>query len=103
MTDFLELERAHTLHVYPKRERVIVRGEGATLWDDQGQAYIDCMSGHGVAAVGHGNPRVAEAVAHQARTLVSCPGVFFNDRRALLLKKLVNLAPTGLNRAFLCN
>ena len=89
--------------VFPKRDLTLVRGEGALVWDDEGRRYIDCIAGIGVASVGHANPAVAEALAEQARTLVTCPGIFSNDKRALLMEKLVALAPEGLDRAFLCN
>ncbi len=98
-----ELERAYALEVFPKRDIAVVRGEGACVWDDEGRRYIDCVGGIGVASVGHANPAVAEAVAEQARVLVSCPGIFFNDVRARLLAELVSIAPAGLTRAFLCN
>ena len=96
-------ERAHGLEVYPKRDITLVRGRGAEVWDDRGRRYIDCVAGIGVASVGHANPAVAGAVAEQARTLVTCPGIFYNDARARLLEKLAEVAPEGLSRAFLCN
>ena len=37
MSESIELEKAFAFEVYPKRELVVVRGEGATLWDDQGK------------------------------------------------------------------
>ena len=98
-----EREERHALEVYPRRGVSIVRGAGATLWDDQGNAYLDCASGVGVASVGHANPAVAQALAEQAQTLVTCPGIFFNDQRGQLMETLVGLAPDGLNRVFLCN
>jgi LysW-gamma-L-lysine/LysW-L-ornithine aminotransferase len=103
MTDFMELERRYEFDVVVKRDVCIVRGENARLWDDRGKSYVDCVGGHGVASVGHANPKVAEAVARQAGILVTCSGVFYNDRRALLLEKLIGVAPEGLTRAFLCN
>ncbi len=98
-----ETERAYALEVFPKRDITVVRGEGACVWDDEGRRYIDCVGGIGVASVGHANPAVAEALAEQARVLVSCPGIFYNDVRARLLAELVSIAPPGLTRAFLCN
>lgn len=103
MTDFKALEQRFAFEVYPKRDVVITRGEGARLWDDKGNEYIDCTAGIGVASVGHANPAVAEAVAAQARTLVTCPGIFYNDVRATLMAKLAGIAPGDLNRVFLCN
>ena len=101
--NFQEVERTWELEVYPKRELTVVRGSGAEVWDDRGRRYLDCVGGIGVASVGHANPAVARAVADQARVLVTCPGIFYNDRRAELLQKLVSIAPAGLTRAFLCN
>lgn len=99
----LERERTYGFEVFPKRDVTIVAGEGATLWDENGKAYIDCTAGVGVASVGHANPQVASAIGEQSRRLITCPGVFYNDTRARLLEKLVSIAPNGLKRAFLCN
>ena len=98
-----DTEREYALEVFPKRDITLVRGEGAWVWDDAGRRYIDCVGGIGVASVGHANPAVAEAVAEQARILVSCPGMFYNDVRARLLAELASIAPGGLTRGFLCN
>ena len=99
----MDSERRYGFEVYPKRDLVIVRGEGATLWDDRGRAYIDCTAGIGVANVGHSNPEVAAAVGRQARELITCPGIFYNDVRAGAMEKLVGIAPDGLTRVFLSN
>ena len=98
-----ELEECFALGVYPRRGLSIVRGKDAKLWDAQGNEYLDCAAGVGVANVGHANPAVAKALAEQAQTLVTCPGIFYNDQRGQLMEKLAGLAPLGLNRIFLCN
>ncbi len=103
MRDFLELEKRHAFDVFPKRDIVLVRGDNARVWDSEGREYIDCVAGHGVANIGHANAHIAEAISAQAGTLISCPGIFYNDRRAELLEKLTAIAPDNLNRAFLCN
>ena len=100
---YRELEERYSLPVYPRRDLTLVRGEGALVWDEEGRRYIDCVAGVGVASVGHANPAVAEALAEQARTLVTCPGIFYNDKRARLTAKLAEIAPAGLDRTFLCN
>ena len=97
------LESAHTSGVYAKRDLVIVRGQGATLWDDQGRAYIDCVGGQGAANLGHAHPAIAAAISKQAQTLISCPEMFYNPQRAELLTKLTSLAPQGMERVFLTN
>ncbi len=97
------IESTHTSGVYAKRDLTIVRGQGATLWDDQGCEYIDCVGGQGAANLGHAHPVIAAAIAGQAKTLISCPEMFYNDRRAELLSRLTALAPDGMQRAFLTN
>lgn len=103
MTDFIRLEQRYEFDVFTKRDVCIVRGENAKLWDDRGREYVDCVCGHGVASIGHANPKVAEAVAAQAKTLITCSGIFYNDKRAEFFEKLIGVAPDGLKRAFLCN
>ena len=99
----LAAEQRYAFEVFPKRDLAIVRGEGAILYDESDRAYIDCVAGVGVASVGHANPDVARAIAEQARTLITCPGIFYNDVRARLLEKLVSVTPARVSRAFLCN
>ena len=101
--NLLDLESLHTSGLYTKRPIAIVRGEGARLWDSDGNEYLDCVGGQGAANLGHGNPAVAEAIAAQARALISCPEMFYNDKRAQLMERLVGLAPAGLTRVYLCN
>jgi acetylornithine/LysW-gamma-L-lysine aminotransferase len=98
-----DLESQHTSGLYTKRPLSIVRGEGARLWDSDGNMYIDCVGGQGTANLGHANAAVADAIAAQARTLISCPEMFYNDQRAQLMQRLVSIAPDGLQRVYLCN
>lgn len=98
----LEIESKHSAGTYAKQPLVIVRGEGASLFDADGVEYLDCSSGHGVANLGHANPKVAEAIYKQASTLITLFESFPNDKRAELMKKLTSLVD-GLDRVFLCN
>jgi [amino-group carrier protein]-gamma-(L-lysyl/L-ornithyl)-L-glutamate aminotransferase len=101
--DVIRGEDAHTSGLYQKRPLAIVRGEGATVWDADGNEYIDCVGGQGSANLGHGNAAVAEAIAAQARALASCTELFYNDRRAELYAVLSRILPAELDRVFLCN
>ena len=103
MITTIELENTYTSGVYGKRPVVMVRGSGATLWDDEGREYIDCAAGHGVANIGHGRPEIAAAIAAQAQRLITCPEIVYNDVRARLLERLAHLTPEGLDHIFLCN
>jgi acetylornithine/LysW-gamma-L-lysine aminotransferase len=101
--DYQAIENQHTSGLFQKRPLTLVRGEGLRVWDDKGTEYFDYSAAYGVAGVGHANPVVAQAIADQARTLVSCTEIFYNDKRALLEQKLASLLPEGLNRFFFCN
>jgi LysW-gamma-L-lysine/LysW-L-ornithine aminotransferase len=101
--NYMEMEDLYSTGVISKREVVIVRGQGARVWDVDGREYIDCIGGHGTANVGHCHPAIIEAITKQAQQLTICPEVFHNDVRAELLKSLADIAPEGLNQIFLCN
>jgi [amino-group carrier protein]-gamma-(L-lysyl/L-ornithyl)-L-glutamate aminotransferase len=103
MIDTIKNEDIYSMGLYPKRDIVLVSGKGAEVEDSAGNRYIDCVAGHGVASVGHCNEAVVKAVQQQAGRLITCPGTFYNDSRAHLLEKLINLLPENLNRVYLCN
>ncbi len=100
--ELFQLEDRHTSGLYHKQPLMIVRGSGAILWDEAGQEYLDCTSGHGVANLGHAHPAVAAAIAAQSARLVTLFETYYNDQRATLLERLTSLAP-GLERVFFCN
>jgi len=102
MDDLFDVETAHSTGLYTKHPIALVRGEGASLWDQADLEYIDCMAGHGVANLGHAHPAVARAVAEQARRLITCHEAFYNDQRAEAMRRLAQLRP-GLDRVYLCN
>lgn len=97
------VEERHTSGAYPKRPLTIVRGAGCTVWDEAGNAYLDATSGQGVALVGHSHPAVVRAVSDQAQRLITCPEIFYNDRRAEFCALLAELMPGDLRHFFLCN
>jgi len=103
MSDYKTLEQEYGLALYPKRDMVAVRGEGALLFDENDNEYIDCAAGIGVASLGHSHPRLVEAIQQQAASLITCPNILYNDVRSNLLKKLVEVTPSSLTRAYLCN
>jgi LysW-gamma-L-lysine/LysW-L-ornithine aminotransferase len=99
---YYEIETKYGVGVYAKQQLSFVRGQGASLFDADGNEYIDCSSGHGVANLGHAHPQVAAAIAEQAKTLITLFESFPNDKRAALMEKMATLVP-GLERVFFCN
>jgi acetylornithine/LysW-gamma-L-lysine aminotransferase len=106
MIDYADIqttEEQFTSGAYSKRPLTLVRGNGVTVWDDQGNAYLDATSGQGVALLGHAHPAITQAITQQAGTLITCPEIFYNDQRAQLYQSLADLLGHDLNRFFLCN
>jgi len=99
----IEKEKENMADLYWKRPLEITRGSGVYLWDRNERKYIDCTSNYGAAITGHCHPRVVEAVSIQASKLLSCHGTFYNEARSEFLEKIVSIAPSGLNKAFLSN
>ena len=80
---------------------VIVRGEGAYVYDANGRRYLDGLAGLFVSMVGHGRVEIAEAAARQAKELAYFPLWSYAHPRAIeLAERLANLAPGDLNRVF---
>ncbi len=80
---------------------VIVRGEGAYIWDDQGKRYFDGLAGLFTVQVGHGRQELADVAAMQARELAYFPLWSYAHPRAIeLAERLAANAPGDLNRVF---
>jgi len=97
------VEQQFAANIYARKNLVIERGKGATLWDKSGREYIDCWSAYGVALVGHCHPKVVEAIKRQAEVLHSCHNSAYTEARSEFLKKLMAITPNGLKRAFMSN
>ena len=96
-----DTEARHVLQTYKRAPIVLVRGQGARVWDTEGKDYLDFTSGVGVASLGHAHPGLARVIAEQAATLVHTSNLFFHPFQAELSEKLARLS--GLDRAFFCN
>lgn len=80
---------------------VITRGEGIYLIDEDGNRYIDGVSGAGNVTLGHGQKQIAAVMAEQAETMAYCFSAFFTNRPALdLASRLASIAPGSLNHAY---
>ncbi|PZR00951.1 MAG: aminotransferase [Cereibacter sphaeroides] len=101
------MDRAHSLHPWTnfgpfsdQGSLVISRGEGAWLWDANGQKYFDAVGGLWCTNIGLGRKEMAQAIAAQAEKL-AFSNTFVdmtNDPSALLAARLAQLAPGDLNR-----
>jgi len=80
---------------------VIVKGEGAYIWDDQGRRYLDGLAGLFVVNAGHGRAEIGAAMAKQAEELAFFPIWSYAHPKAIeLAERLASYAPAGLDRVF---
>jgi predicted acetylornithine/succinylornithine family transaminase len=100
-TDVRALEAKHIAPIYRRTAVVFERGQGARLFDAEGRAYLDLVSGIGVASLGHAHPKLARALALQAETLLHTSNVYYHPLQGELAARLAALS--GLDRAFFCN
>jgi 4-aminobutyrate aminotransferase/4-aminobutyrate aminotransferase/(S)-3-amino-2-methylpropionate transaminase len=88
-------------HFY-QRPPVLVRGEGAYLFDADGRRYLDCFSGVSVVNAGHCNPEIVEAAIAQLRQLQHTTTVYLTEPMLELARVLAEVTPAGLQRCFFC-
>src|SRR5881409_335202 len=74
----------------------MARGAGCTLYDEDGQEYIDFIAGIAVGSVGHCHPHYVEALKRQVEKLTF--GSFTTETRTRFLETLASLTPEGLTR-----
>jgi adenosylmethionine-8-amino-7-oxononanoate aminotransferase len=80
---------------------VMVRGEGAYVWDQHGKKYLDGLAGLFTSQIGHGRQELAEAGAKQAGTLAYFPLWTYAHPKAIeLAERIAGYAPGDLNRVF---
>ena len=104
MTD-LKASIPHVSSIWPHLlETIIVRGEGAYLWDQAGRRYLDFTSGIGVTNTGHCHPRVVAAIREQAgRILHLQANVAYHEPMLRLIAALREVVPPELDAFFFTN
>jgi acetylornithine aminotransferase/acetylornithine/N-succinyldiaminopimelate aminotransferase len=99
--EIVQKEAQRLLQVYRRGNIVFERGSGTRLFSQDGKSYIDLISGVGVASLGHAHPKLADAIAQQAKELLHTSNLFFHPLQSEVASRLTAL--TGLDRTFFCN
>ncbi len=99
--DIMALTDQYIMHTYGRFPVAIDHGEGATLYDPEGNAYIDFTSGIGVTDLGYGNTAWADAIAAQAKKLGHVSNLFYTEPAARLAEILCKR--TGESCVFFAN
>ncbi len=88
LAELQAIEQDYLVRAYARFPVEFVRGEGALLWDEQGNEYLDFLSGISVTNVGHCHPRVVAAVREQAGRLMHVGNLYYTEPAMLLAKRL---------------
>ena len=104
MSKLAEIQAAEQrllIHTYDRFPVLFVAGEDVYLIDDEGNRYLDLLSGIGVNALGYSSKTIQNAIAEQSCKLINASNYFFNEKMAPLAERLVQL--TGMDRAYFGN
>ncbi len=86
------------------RSRILARAEGAYYTTAEGKRLFDCISGMWCCPLGHGHPKIAEAVARQVKELDYSPAFQMGHPKIFsLAERIVELAPAGMSQVFFAN
>jgi len=101
MSKWTEIEKKYYMPTFQRMPVVLVRGQGARVWDDNGREYLDFIGGLAVNSLGHCHPVVAKALAEQGKTLTQTSNHFYTVPQLQLAELLVN--NSCFDKAFFCN
>ncbi len=104
MTKLDEIRAAESrllLQTYERNPILFVRGEGVHVIDEEGNKYLDLLSGIGVNALGYGHPAIERAIVQQSRALIHTSNLFYHEGQAELALRLTER--TGMDRVFFSN
>lgn len=101
MTATIDLEDTWCAHNYHPLPVVLVRGEGALVWDEDGRRYIDMMGAYSAVSHGHGHPRMVRALTEQAGKLAVISRAFHTAPLGPFAELACRL--TGMDRALPMN
>ncbi|HZL53194.1 MAG TPA: aspartate aminotransferase family protein [Terracidiphilus sp.] len=89
------------LSTYDRYPILFVGGEGVHIIDEQGERYLDLLSGIGVNALGYNHPVIVNAIAEQSKKLIHTSNLYYHEGQAELALRLTER--TGMDRAFFAN
>lgn len=101
LKDVQAAESRLLLTTYERYPVLFTGGEGVHLIDENGNRYLDLLSGIGVNALGYGHPAIERAIIKQTRKLIHISNLFFHEGQAELAERLTKAS--GMDRAFFCN
>ena len=101
MADVYEEIPQSVMPTYARIPVAFVRGEGSYVYDSNGKRYLDGLTGIAVCGLGHAHPKVADAIARQASTLLHTSNLYRIPGQERLASRLCEVS--GMDNVFFCN
>jgi predicted acetylornithine/succinylornithine family transaminase len=101
LSELQRIDSERVIDSYIRQPVEFVRGEGAWLWDSEGNEYLDFLCGISVTSLGHCHPDVVAAVREQAGVLMHTSNLFYTEPGIVLAERLSRSSLGG--KVFLCN
>ncbi len=100
-SEIMGLDKEYVMQTYGRQPIALKKGKGAIVWDVEGRSYIDCVAGIAVNNLGHGHPRLVEAINIQAEKLIHTSNLYYTEEQVKLAQRLAQISPHA--KAFFCN
>ncbi len=101
MNKFQELDKTYHFNNYGRFPITMSHGKGCSLWDTEGNEYLDGLAGIGVCSLGHSHPDITKTICEQANKIMHVSNFFTTEPNAMLSELICKLS--GMDRVFFCN
>ena len=92
---------SHLMNTYARLPVAFTHGEGVWIFDETGKRYLDALSGIAVSTLGHNHPRLVEAIARQAASVLHTSNLYRIPLQEQLADRIAALS--GMSEVFFCN
>ncbi len=99
--EIIEMGHKYVMNTYGRLPMALIKGEGAYVWDAEGNRYLDFVAGLAVNSLGHCHPKVVEAIREQVGRLMHVSNLYWIEPQVKLAKLLIE--NSALDKVFFCN
>ena len=91
----------HLMNTYARLPVTFESGQGALLYDTDGQGYLDAISGIAVCSLGHAHPEISRTICEQSQQLIHTSNLYGIEKQTQLADELIDIS--HLEKVFFCN
>jgi len=99
--EIIERGKNVVMNTYGRLPMTMVKGDGAWVWDIEGNRYLDFLTGLAVNSLGHNHPAIVHAVQEQAKEIIHTSNIYWIPNQVALAERLVKYS--FADKVFFCN